>query len=55
MFFIFDSKNPKILLIFVAVIIFGILLEYFNIFSTEKTVGIALLIYLAFYSYKYFK
>jgi len=55
MFFIFDSKNPKILLVFIAVILLGILLEYLNILSTEKTVAIAVLIYLAFYSYKTFK
>jgi len=55
MFFIFDNKNPKILLIFVVVIILGVLLEYLNFFSTEKTVGIAVLIYLAFYTYKNFK
>lgn len=55
MFFIFDSKNPKILLIFIVIILLGITLEYFNILSTQKTVAIAMLIFIAIYAYKHFK
>lgn len=45
-------KDKKTLFFYIAIILLGILLEYLNIWETEKVIGIAMLIAIAFFVIK---
>ena len=48
MFFLIP-ENKKVLFFYIAIILLGIVFEYLNILSTEKTIGIGLLLALVPY------
>jgi hypothetical protein len=52
MFFIFDFKNPIVLIYYVLVILMGLFLDSLAIYSVEKTVGLGILGALIFYVVK---
>jgi hypothetical protein len=52
MFFVFDFKNPIVLIYYIFVILMGLFLDSLGIFSVEKTVGLGILGALIFYVVK---
>jgi hypothetical protein len=52
MFFIYDRDNPKELIFYVIVILFGIVLEYYEIADIEKVIGIGIFAVIVRYVFK---
>lgn len=52
MFFIFNKDNPKQLLYYIIIIVFGILFEYLELISIEKTIGVGVLAVILLYVIK---